>query len=255
MTKSTTDLYWNDRAITEQKKESVNIADHVQRDLEIDALLKNIHTEDNLLEVGCGNGFLTNILREHVTFVDAFDYAENMVAQARALYGERNNRFFHDNVLNPSHWSQGYDTIVCVRVLINLRNLEEQAQAVRNMYGALKPHGRLLLFEGYINGFEALNELRLSCGIEKLIPAKINCYSPVEELCRVFEDMFTVQEVFHTGCFDFLTRLVYPALAGSEKALGPGEFHNKIHIIAKKYNPVQFAPLARVRGFLLTKRA
>ena len=253
MLKSATDLHWNERAIVEQDTTAVNIADVTQRELETEFLRKHIKSTDKVLEVGCGNGFLTNTLREIADHVDAFDYAENMVEQAKSLYGEKNNRFFHDNLLAPTHWDNEYDLIVCVRVLINLRNIEEQFTAVQNMAKALKKGGKLILIEGYIDGFIALNELRSAIGLEALTPAPINYYSKLDDMKKKLMEYFVVKDTFHTGSFDFLTRVVYPCLVGAENATGHSDFHTKIRNLAFNYNPDAFSNLARLQGLLLEK--
>jgi len=101
MNKSNTDRHWNDRALSESDDARVNIADTVQRDLELQFIFSQLPADAQVLEVGCGNGYVTRQLRERVRHVDAFDYAENMVARGRANYGETNNRFFHGSVLDP----------------------------------------------------------------------------------------------------------------------------------------------------------
>jgi len=204
--------------------------------------------------VGCGNGFLTDILRARAKHVDAFDYAENMVSEARRLYGETNNRFFHDNVLAPRNLAGPYDAIVCVRVLINLRDLGEQATAVRNLAAQLRRGGTLILIEGYSDGFAALNELRRKCGIDPLRPAAINFYASVAELMPVLQESFEIKGEFHSGAFDYLTRVVYPLLVGADKATGHADFHRRILPAAKAFNPAAFEPLARLRGFSLARR-
>ena len=113
--------------------------------LETNFLPKHLDQSQSVLEAGCGNGFLTNIIRDKVKHVDAFDYAENMISRAKSEQGEKNNKFFHDNILSPRHWASQYDTIVCVRVLINLRNLDEQKLAVENMANSLHKGGKLIL--------------------------------------------------------------------------------------------------------------
>lgn len=253
MSKSFTDMHWNERATSEKNISAVNIADVSQRELETEFLLKQISPSDRILEVGCGNGFLTNILRNYAAYVDAFDYAENMVAQAKLNHLEKNNRFFHDNLLSPKHWQDQYDVVVCVRVLINLRNFEEQKVAIENMRKALKPGGKLLLIEGYSDGFEKLNFLRKSAGIEPFNPASINYYCELGEMREFLEGNFNIAAEFHTGCFDFLTRVVYPSLVGSSNATGHSEFHTKILPIARSYNPDHFKSLSRLHGFSLER--
>ena len=256
MSKSDTDRHWNDRALTEGDDARVNIADTVQRDLELQFIFSQLPADARVLEVGCGNGYVTRQLRERVRHVDAFDYAENMVARGRANYGETNNRFFHASVLDPDACEAGaYDAAVCVRVLINLRDSGEQATALGNIARWLKPGGRLILVEGFTDGFDALNELRRKCELPDLVPAAINFYSSIAELMPVVDRSFTVAEQFHTGMFDFLTRVVYPRLVGPDQVGGSDDFHRKIDVVARQYNPSAMQPLARVRGFTLIKRA
>ncbi len=100
MNKSLTDLHWNERALSESDDARVNIHDTEQRDLELDFVLANVPANGRVLEVGCGNGHVTQQIRERTRFVDAFDFAENMIERARMTYGEVNNRFFHGSVVD-----------------------------------------------------------------------------------------------------------------------------------------------------------
>lgn len=253
--KSSTDLHWNERALHEPDPVKVNIADDAQRQLETEFILANLPADARILEVGCGNGHLTAILRQKCAFVDAFDYAENMVAKAVELQGQTNNRFFHDSVLAPKNVQGPYDAVVCVRVLINLRDLDEQRQAFQHMARLLRPGGQLILIEGYLEGFEGLNALRQNCGLEPLKPAAINFYSRFQDWLSQFEADFDVTARFHTGCFDFLTRVVYPSLVGAGQATGPADFHHKVLPVAKAFNPSAFEPLARLHGVVLRSKS
>lgn len=254
MEKSATDLHWNERALAERDPNAVNIADVSQRELETKFILAHLPRGCRALEVGCGNGFLTAVLRAHAGFVDAFDYSENMIKQARKLHGESKNRFFHDNVLAPSCTEPPYDAIVCVRVLINLRNFEEQVTAIRNLHSLLRPTGSLILVEGFLDGFDALNELRRGCGLTPIKPAAINFYSSMANLLEATRGWFEVRGGMHTGTFDILTRVVYPLLVGAENATGHSEFHARILPLAKALSPEDLKQFARVHGLLLQKR-
>ena len=90
--------------------------------------------------------------------------------------------------------------------------------------------------------------------MEVLKPAAINYYSALGDLRTYLDDGFITDAEFHTGCFDFLTRVVYPALVGTQNAIGHSEFHKKIVNVAESFNPDAFIPLARLRGFSLVKR-
>src|SRR5258705_10014414 len=165
-----------------------------------------------VLEVGCGNGFSTNRFRSVVNHVDAFDYSEEMIRRARDAFGETNNRFIHDNVLAPRHLAGPYDAVVCVRVLINLRSLEEQRLAVRNLVSLLDSGGRLILVEGFSDGFSSLNELRAKVSLPPLEPARINFYSALRALLPDLEQQLYLVDEFHLGAYDYLTRVVYPLM-------------------------------------------
>lgn len=254
VTKSNVDIHWDERAVTEKDHVKVNIADTTQRQLEINFLMPHLSKQDAVLEVGCGNGFLTNCIREHVTHVDAFDYASNMISGAKKIYGEKNNSFFEDSIVNPQFINKQYDVVICVRVLINLQNLQEQKQALLNLISFVKTGGKLILIEGFSDGFEAIDMLRKKVGLSSLKPASINFYSKLSEFMPMLEKEFILKNDFHSGCFDFLTRVVYPMLAGEENATGHSDFHEKIYPIANVYNLDAMKDLARLRGFVLEKK-
>lgn len=252
--KTSTDKHWNERARTHADKRQVNIDDLVQRQLENDFLFANVVKADRVLEVGCGNGFLTQDLRNRVAHVDAFDFAENMIATAKEIHGETNNRFFVDSVLSATNVEPPYDKIVCVRVLINLLSAEEQKLAIRNMACWLPSGGTLILVEGYLDGFESLNRLRAKSGLPTMKPAAINFYSHLAEVQPEIDRHFTVAAEWHSGMFDVLTRVAFPLIVGPDKASGPGEFHDSILPLARALNPDAFRELGRLRGFALKKR-
>ncbi len=252
--KSSTDAFWNMRATTERDLSKINIADTVQRDHELQFVLGQLAPSMRMIEVGCGNGYVTNQLREHVSHVDAFDFSENMIEIAQQEYGETNNRFFHDSILAPQHIGGDYDAALCVRVLINLRDLSEQKVAVGNMAQMLRPGGRLILIEGYKDGFDAINATRAAIGLAPATPAPINFYSYLSELMPTILEHFTVEATWHTGLFDFLTRVVYPQLEGAEHATGPGEFHKAIEPIVRANALPDLCTYARLHGFALARR-
>lgn len=252
--KSSTDEFWNRRASQEPDAARVNIADTVQRDHELQFVLPHFDSTMRVVEIGCGNGYVTQQLRSQVAHVDAFDYAEAMVERARATYGETNNRFLHDSILDPKRVGTGYDAGLCVRVLINLRNLEEQKRAVGNMASLLRPGGRLLLVEGFRDGFDAINATRQAIGLPPANPAAINFYSYVAELMPTILANFQVAGTWHSGMFDFLTRVVHPQLHGAEQATGPGDFHLRIEPIVRANALPDLVAYARLRGFLLIRK-
>lgn len=253
--KSETDLYWSRRAASAEGDAEVNIMDVFQRDLEYDYVCGYLEKEMKVLEVGCGNGFSTNRFRNLVKHIDAFDYSGEMIRRAKITYGESNNRFIHDNVLAPRHLSTAYDAILCVRVLINLQSLVEQRLAIRNLAPLLGLGGRFILVEGFSDGFSSLNELRSRVGLPALEPARINFYSPVKDVMSDLPRELIQEGEFHLGAYDYLTRVVYPLMAGAERVKHNTVFSEKCSMLARANNPDCFREVSRVRGFVFRRVA
>ncbi|TME49436.1 MAG: class I SAM-dependent methyltransferase [Chloroflexi bacterium] len=150
--KTSTDQHWSQRAASVANDAEVNLMDVFQRDLEYDHVCQHLTPGMTALEVGCGNGYSTLRFRELVKHIDAMDYSEEMIERARARVGETNNTFIVDDIRAPRHLRGPYDTVICVRVLINLADLEEQRLAFRSMAAATRPGGLLILVEGYRDG-------------------------------------------------------------------------------------------------------
>jgi SAM-dependent methyltransferase len=254
-TKTTTDIHWNERAASVANDIEVNIMDIFQRDLEYDYVGRYLSSEMRILEVGCGNGFSTERFRELVSHVDAMDYAENMIERARERVGERNNTFIHDNILAPERLKGPYDAVVCVRVLINLADFEQQLQAIDVMDSLLAPGGKLILAEGFNEGFRSLSALREELGLGALKPATINFYSDLADVMPKLEGRFELTDTFHLGAYDYLTRVMYPLVAGPENVKHNTVMSERCVELARAFNPDCFEDLSRMRGLVLQKRS
>src|SRR5258706_5194519 len=235
--KTATDIHWNERAASVKDDVEVNIMDVFQRELEYEHVCRHLQKHMVVLETGCGNGYSTQRFRDLVKHVDAFDYAETMIARAKSSVGETNNRFMLDNVLRPRGISGSYDAVLCIRVLINLRDVDEQRTALRNLMGFVKRGGLLILVEGFREGFEALSELRGHMGLPPLEPAKINFYTRVSDLLPMIEEQFKLESSFHLGAYDCLTRVHYPMVVGAKNARHNTVFSERSAQLAKVLDP------------------
>jgi len=252
--KTSTDTHWNDRAASVADDVEVNIMDIFQRELEYDYVCSYLEPTMRVVEVGCGNGFSTRRFRDLVKWIDAFDYAENMVERARKSVGERNNAFIHDNVLSPERLKGPYDAAICVRVLINLGDLEQQKLALSNLDQLLRPGGLLILAEGFTDGFERLSALRAEVSLPPIEPAKINFYSSLEDILPGLAETYEQVGQFHLGAYDYLTRVVYPKIVGVANVQHNTVFSEHSSELARAFNPDAFEELSRMRGFVFRKR-
>lgn len=249
--KSRTDQHWDTQAVSVTGDAEVNIADIYQRELENMYILKHLKMGARVLEAGCGNGYSTDVFRRQVGFVDAFDKSEEMINRAKQTYGETNNRFFTDDVLELGVTDM-YDAVICVRVLINLRNLDQQLQAVNNLTARVKPGGLFILVEGFTDGFHYLNKLRNQVGLDALKPAGINYYSSIKDIRLTVDTDLLLHDQFHLGMYDYLTRVFYPMTAGDDVRHNT-EISRQSMRLAMEFNPSNFYNYSRVHGFVFRR--
>jgi len=158
------------------------------------------------------------------------------------------------SVLDPDAAATGaYDVVVCIRTLINLTDLTAQRTALANLISWVRPGGRLVLIEGFSDGFAGLTELRESLGLPPLHAAPINVYSALADLRDLLDAAGVVEARFHTGTWDVLTRVVLPLTAGPENALGVGPFHAAFLQVARILGPERTEPFARELGWSIRR--
>ena len=138
--------------------------------------------------------------------------------------------------------------------VISLQDLEQQQLALKNLFDLLSPGGLLVLAEGFTDGFGQLSELRRKLGLPAVEPATINFYSSLNDLLPGLLDAYEEVGRFHLGAYDFLTRVVYPTIAGMENVKHNTVFSEHSAEIARAFNPQCFVELSRMRGFALRKR-
>ena len=253
--RSKADAYWDTRAERISEDADVNCADSVQRDMELSAIVPYLEKDMRVLEVGCGNGYSTSVLRKLVKHVDAFDRSENMIERARRTFGETNYRFIVDDLLNPKHLNEAYDLALCVRVLINLRDVAEQHLALDNIASLVATGGRFILVEGFMDGFVALNSVRQKAGMPPLEPGEVSLYGTAHEIQSYLERHFRIESEFHLGSYDYLTRFVYPGIVGPENAKHNTPLHKQFQKLASSHNPDCLKEFSRSRGFVMTKKS
>jgi SAM-dependent methyltransferase len=243
--------HWDQQAHNMPNDAKVNLEDIYQRDLENHYIQKYLEQDMNILEIGCGNGYSTNVFRSLVNHVTAFDISEAMIKRAKDTFDEGNNTtFLVDDILEPAQIEGDFDAVVCVRVLINLKNLNEQIKAINNIKRFIRPGGILILAEGFRNGFEYLDRMRTKLGLGSLVPAAINYYSYLDEILPSLQDLDRIA-VFHLGMYDYLTRIYYPLVERNIKH--NTIFNEQAMRLTKEYNPDEMTLFSRMQGFVFRK--
>lgn len=91
----------------------------------------------DVLEVGCGEGFIAEVLVENNCHVTGIDYSQEAIAKTSRLPGE----YIQVDVFKYQP-KKKFNWVICSEVL---EHLEDDKKALKLMYLWLKPGGKLLL--------------------------------------------------------------------------------------------------------------
>lgn len=142
------------------------IQDERTRKLELKAVFKYLWGNLNVLEVGCGNGWMASqFSRQMKIDITAFDFSEALIAEARKQPG--NAKFLVADVLNLA-WENKFDFVYSVRCLQNLTSNADQDKALANIVRALKPGGQFAMCEGFLRGHDNRNDAREEFGLPSI---------------------------------------------------------------------------------------
>ena len=208
------------------------------KNLEINAITKSLASPSSILDAGCGNGFTLSSLA--FSFPDCslygFDYSEGMVNAAADLLKDKglSHRVsvckaslldsFPDALSRLKVPAPGFDFIYTERSIINLDNLEQQAQAVKSLWSMLRPGGRLILCEAFIDGLNEINSFREAVGLPSITPPWHNRYLSLSELNAILPDHDLAYKIVEfSGTYYFVSRVVHAreaSLEGREPSYG-----------------------------------
>jgi SAM-dependent methyltransferase len=139
----------------------------------------------SVLDVGCGTGRLSRYLAENGAQVTGFDFSEKSVAIAKSLSEGDNPNYLVHSVFDLSD-EKVFDIIISWGTLtVACRNRQELELAMRRLFIALNPGGKILLMEPVHKGF-----------LHRVLSLDIR------EFCKVMEEAgFKVKEVRHLHCW------------------------------------------------------
>ncbi|HDL75021.1 MAG TPA: class I SAM-dependent methyltransferase [bacterium] len=98
---------------------------------------------EKVLDAGCGNGWLSEVLRNKETDYIGIDSSEKLINIAKRNYPQA--KFQKDNVLKLSFPSDFFNKVYSVSVLHHIPSKELQIKALKEMKRVLKPKGILIL--------------------------------------------------------------------------------------------------------------
>ncbi len=175
--------YWTTQAETHGQSLEASWSDQGVLELEIETILKYLADGDRVLDVGCANGWSTVqwAVRRRLQ-ARGLDYIPEMIEQARQRLGDLQDELLGEvefavgDITRLSEPDAGYDKVVVIRVVINLRTWEHQRAGLRECVRVLKPGGLLLLSEATVQGWERLNQMRAEWDLPPIPMPAFNRY-------------------------------------------------------------------------------
>lgn len=170
------------------------------REIEIESLVRIItklltyKTDQQplkILEIGCGNGYVTaRLICEFRNLeVDAFDLNSELIdlANSRNLHNCNFSLGNFEDIESLGFLENDYDFIFSVRCLINIENSKSRDSALGNLSRYLKRGGYLALLEGFESGQLKYNNLRSAFSFEEIPPAWHNYYLNTDQTKKILE--------------------------------------------------------------------
>jgi ubiquinone/menaquinone biosynthesis C-methylase UbiE len=174
-------------------------------------------------DLGCGNGrTLVDLAqsRPRGTFV-GYDYAENMVrvAENRRKTAALNNIHFRcfdaSSQALPTDARDYFDIVIAKRLLINIKGSPKR-QALKNVHDMLRPDGKFIMIECFIEPLERINEIRAGLALEQIGVRPFNEYLTRAFLKEV-EVYFTVEQFLDIGSLYYFISRVFNAYLSNGK--------------------------------------
>jgi len=258
--------HYRSQAVNYAMEPRSTMLDLTTREIEVSTILsciehiRNTLKRDlNLLEIGCGNGYLLEKIRE--TFLETnltgVDYSFEMLTLATQRRLKKCGLGRADAMALPFA-SSTFDVVVSERCLINLLNSSDQDQAFKDIHRVLIPEGHLILIEAFTDGLDNLNRARMELGLaENRIPPHNLWFSKelfLKFICNIFhivtpaklEQQCLPRSNFLSSHY-FISRVVYPCLTKRE-VLYNTEFVKFFRFLPPQgnYSPIQFFLLQKL---------
>jgi ubiquinone/menaquinone biosynthesis C-methylase UbiE len=214
--------FWNSRAALGVNAGSNDV---VAKQIEIEAIASYVKDGMRVLDFGCGSGVtaLELACRYEVDLL-GMDYAEEMVSKALELGSSIQTKgrahFQVGDVGSLSSLAERFDLVYSERALINLKNWEEQRNAIAALTDLLLPGGIYVMCENSIDGLEAINELRRYAGLDSISPPWHNRYMMDAEIETLSLPGVSLVEInYFSSTYYFISRVINAWLSAKEGVL------------------------------------
>jgi len=175
--------FWTEQVRQHGQSPAASWSDQPVIEMETREILKWLEDGDEVLDVGCGNGYSTvQFAIQKKIQIKGLDYIPEMIEQARLRLKDINHMLlgavtFDVGDITALKEAEGaYDKIIAIRVLINLDSWDNQVKGLHECIRVLKTGGLLLLSEATLQGWKQLNRFRAEWEMPPIPMPPFNLY-------------------------------------------------------------------------------
>jgi len=226
--------YWQEKARTSDDVRAVTHSDTHQRQLEIDTIISYLKKTDDVLDIGCGNGYSTAIFSRYCRAITGIDFSSEMIRRARIENSLSGKIAYAVADARKLRLKKTFSKIVTERCLINILDWNAQKKALANIAGHLRRGGLYLMMEGVADGRKRLSRLRVRVGLEKLPDVAYNLDFERKRTESFLKKYFDIVEFKTFGSYEFITRIIYPMYVRPSQPFYGSKFHDIALEVCKK---------------------
>ena len=242
--------FWKKQAQKHSHSSLATSPDTIAYEMELKQIKQRIPEGSKVLDVGCGNGIKgVELCKELNIDYYGMDYSEEMIEQAHQLsrkssgFLKGNVRFFVGDILDfNSIPYKGFDLVLSDRCLINLKTIENQISAAKNIHTVLNPKGTYLMFENSQQGLNNLNSVRKNFGLSDIQVRWHNIYVDETRFFPGVREYFSLSEtVSFASTYYLLSRTLNALLTPPGMEI---DYMSEINKLSARLPPLgDFAPI------------
>ena len=185
---------WEKNAEKYKKSHWASWGDNFAIELEINEIAKHLKDFDNVLDVGCANGYslLEQLKRNSTLKMSGIDFSEKMINYANENlenFSIGTKPIFSVGDIRNIKYDNIFDVTYTTRTLINLPNWEDQKIGIKECLRVTKDGGIVLLSEAFWEPLVLLNSIRLLKSLKPLEEHDFNRYLKMERTKEFIKEL------------------------------------------------------------------
>lgn len=200
-------------------------------EIETQAILELLNSNDKVVDIGCGEGEGTVKYFEKVKEIVGVDYSEtrlNLLKEKNPLI--KTILMDMKTISLDKLGGTKFTKVITQRSLINLESFNAQKNVIKAIYNLLEDDGVYFMLEGFNEGVNMVNNLRMEFNLPSIEVKWHNCFFNENELMDFLSPYFKIEHVRDFSIYFFLTRVINAIL---QYPLTP-RWDDELNNIAKK---------------------